>query len=117
MPRTATIDPQEVVKGFRDGKFKYGSEAAREFGCSRVRIHQILSEHAPDLKIGRNVKEKSKAEQKRLEARQKKMKAETERALKKHPSLAAAARSLGLTESGLQNRVRRFNIENPHALV
>lgn len=110
MARPRTIDPKAVIDKFRDGSFRYGSEAARHFGCSRVRINQILNEHAPDLIVGK-VKPQTAAETKAVAKRQKVMITATERALHEHATHTAAADALGLTKSGLYSRMRRFGIE------
>lgn len=110
MARPRTVEPKDVIAKFRDGTFKYGSEAARHFGCSRVRINQILNEHAPDLIVGK-VKPQTAAETKVVAKRQKAMIVATEKALNKHPTHTAAAEALGLTKSGLYSRMRRFGIE------
>jgi hypothetical protein len=109
MARTRTIDPDEVVRRFRSGEFKYGSEAARVFGCSRVRINQILHDHAPDLIMGK-LKPRTKREQSELAKRQRKMVDATRAAILKYETIPEAAASLGLTSSGLYNRIRRFSL-------
>ncbi len=109
MARPRTIDPTAVVGGFRDGTFKFGAEAARVFGCSRVRISQILAEYAPDLLVGK-VKPRTEGEQEVITERQRKMVSETEAALKAHQTHVAAAAALGLTPSGLYSRMRRLGL-------
>lgn len=116
MARPRVIDPMVVVQGFREGKFRFGADAAREFKCSRVRINQILNEYAPDLLPGKE-KPVVAADQRALAARQKKMRSATERALKDFPTLSTAAGSLGLTESGLTSRMRRLGIEKPRIVA
>jgi hypothetical protein len=45
--RPPKVDWKKVVRAFRSGKVKTGAEAARKFGCSRVRINQILRRARP----------------------------------------------------------------------
>jgi transcriptional regulator with GAF, ATPase, and Fis domain len=107
--RRPKVDWKKVVRAFRSGKVKNGAEAARLFGCSRVRINQILGEHAPDLLPGK-VKPVSASQERAVRHRQAKMRLDTADALKTHPTITLAAQALGLTSSGLYSRMRRLNI-------
>jgi transcriptional regulator with GAF, ATPase, and Fis domain len=107
--RKPKVDWKKVVRAFRAGKVKTGAEAARKFGCSRVRINQILREHAPDLLTGK-FKPVSPAQEQVIHKRQARMVKETREALDAHPTHAMAAQALGLTASGLYSRLRRLNI-------
>ncbi|AFU88104.1 hypothetical protein CcrColossus_gp234 [Caulobacter phage CcrColossus] len=109
MPRPRTIDPQEVVTKMRDGTFAYAAEAARYFKCSRVRIQQILDEHAPDLRAGKV--SSTLATPKERKAREAALRKETQAALKSTKSINEAAAALKLTRSGLYSRMRRLGIE------
>jgi len=100
------------VEGFRNGTYKFGSEAARALGCSRVRISQILEEYAPEYLAGKK-RRRSSEEQAEIDGRQKRIREETVAALNAHASRKEAAAALGITPSGLQNRIRRFWIEVP----
>lgn len=108
MARPRTVEPQEIVDAVRNGMF--GSEAARKFGVSRVRVNQILAEHAPELLKGK-LKSRSKDEIKEVKARQRAMIAATKKALKDHPTHVAAAEALGITTSGLYSRMRRHGLD------
>lgn len=112
MARTPTVDPQAVVKAVRAIHPAPGAAAAvaREFKLSRVRVSQILADLAPELLSSRA---KPKPDDKLLKAtadRQRRAIAATVKALKDNPTHAAAAKTLGLTPSGLNSRMRRFDI-------
>ncbi|AXQ68781.1 hypothetical protein HOU00_gp344 [Caulobacter phage CcrPW] len=93
----------------RDGTFAYAAEAARYFKCSRVRIQQILDEHAPDLRAGKV--SSTQATPKERKAREAVLRKETQAALKTTKSINEAAAVLKLTRSGLYSRMRRLGIE------
>lgn len=112
MGRPRRIDPAEVVQRFRDGTYLYGSEAARAFGCSRVRIHQILEEHAPELMIRRTPAQVAPQEAAARKKRRAALIKETVAALKAHETVKDAAAALGLTPPGLQNRIRRYGLDS-----
>jgi transcriptional regulator with GAF, ATPase, and Fis domain len=108
MARPRRVDPSMVVEKVRGGMF--ASEVARELKISRVRVGQILEEHAPDLLVGK-FKRLAPSAQRQLAARQRKMVADTQKALAKFTTKTEAARHLGLTNSGLSSRLRRFGLE------
>lgn len=110
MARKPTIDAKAVVKALRNGTVKNSAEAARKFGCSRVRVTQILETHAPDLLSGK-ARNRTQAQARAIRARQEKSRKATVKALQDHETIVAAARALGLTASGLYNRMRRLGIE------
>ncbi len=111
MARHRTVDPTEVIAVMRGEEPLFAAEAARKFGISRVRVGQILAEHAPDLLSQRARPTITPEESKAQARRQQKMAAATRKALKAHATHIAAAASLGLTASGLYSRMRRLNIE------
>ena len=111
MARNRTVEPAEVVAAMRGENKLYASEVARKFGISRVRVSQILAEHAPDLLSTRARPKVTSADTKAQAKRQSTMVSATKKALKANPTHVAAAAALGLTASGLYSRMRRLNIE------
>lgn len=107
--RPPKVDWRAVVQAFRSEEVKTGAEAARKFGCSRVRISQILGEHAPDLLPGK-AKPQTPAEARATRDRQAKMKKKTQEAIQANPTHTLAAQALGITPSGLYNRKRRLGL-------
>lgn len=106
MARPSTVDSDEVVAYVRAGNIP--AEAARHFGISRMRVSQIIAEKAPSLS-SRRVTPVAPTQ---LTPQQKKVIRETEKALKQAKTRVEAAGLLKLTVSGLNSRLRRFNIED-----
>lgn len=107
MARPRTVDPLEIVSAIRAGMLS--AEAARQFKITRVRVNQILTEHAPDLLPGK-LKTVSAEDKKAVSANRKLMIVETKQALAESDTLVDAAVMLGLTTSGLSSRIRRLRI-------
>lgn len=108
MPRPRSVDPEAVVQAIRDGA--YAAEAARTFKISRVRVRQILDQYAPDLVTNPTHAPTLTPEEK---AARRELIAETKKALKEHSTITAAAKALGLTNSGLYMRMSRLGIQSP----
>ncbi len=91
-------------------RVKRQSTVARQFGITRVRVNQILEDHAPELR--KHPKPKTP---KTLTPEQLKERAKDRRDLLKllnaHNTRRQAAEALGLTTSGLYSRMRRLGIE------
>lgn len=107
MARPSTVDGDAVVQAVRDGAI--AAEAARTFGITRMRVTQILKDKAPDL-LPNKPRSVNKADRTVVSARRREAKAETIKVMKTAESKVDAARSLGLTVSGLNSRLRQLNI-------
>lgn len=108
MSRPRLVDPQEIVAAVR--RDEHQADVARKFGISRVRVNQILAEHAPELRT--RVKAKgSKVRTQEEEAELAEQRRDMIKFLNAHNTRADAAHNLGLTTSGLYSRLRRLGID------
>ena len=105
MARPRTVEPDVIVAAVVSGDLP--AEVARNFGVSRVRVSQILEQHAPHLLKRKKGPTVLTDEQIAAKAEER---AKVVEALNTHDMFKDAAASLNLTPSGLYSRMDRLGI-------